>query len=72
MSSVAVVGAAGVITGASFTAVTLKVAPSSANSLSGSVALKVMVSCPFQSASGVAMVATRLVSIVTIRSVLPL
>ncbi len=36
------------IAGASFTAVTVKVAASSANALPGSVALKVMVSVPFQ------------------------
>jgi hypothetical protein len=35
------------------------------------VAVKVMVSVPFQSALGVAMVATRLISMVTVSSVLP-
>ena len=43
----------------------------SANAPPRSVALKVMVSVPFQSSLGVVMVATRLASMVTVSSVLP-
>ena len=59
-------------TGASFTALTVKVAGSSSKRLPGSVALKVIVSEPYQSASGMPMVATRVPSIVTVSSPLPL
>ena len=59
-------------TGASLTAVTVKLAASSANRAPGSVALKVIVSDPFHSASGIVIVATRLPSMLTERSVLPL
>ena len=48
-----------VTTGASLTAVTVKVAGSEAKSRPGSVAVNVMVSEPFQSAFGIVIVATR-------------
>jgi len=50
---------------------TVKVAGSSSDRSPGSVAVNVMVSMPYQSGSGIPIVATRLTSIVTVRSVLP-
>jgi len=57
--------------GASLTAVTVKVAGSLSERNPGSVAVKVIVSLPFQSALGAVIVATRLTSILTVRSTLP-
>ena len=61
-----------VTTGASFGPVTVKLAASSSYSVSGSVALNVIVSEPVQSALGAVMMATRLASILTVNSMLPL
>ena len=58
-------------TGASFTAVTVNAAASESDSRPGSVAVNVIVSLPFQVGDGMAIVATRPASIVTVSSVLP-
>ncbi len=58
-------------TGASLIGVTLKVAPFELASRLGSVAVKVISSAPFQSSDGIVIVAIRLISIETLRSVLP-
>ena len=71
VSSVAAIGAVVVITGASLTPVTVKIASSLSESKPGSVAVKVIVSEPFQSDDGALIVATRLASILTVRSVSP-
>ena len=60
-----------VTVGGSFIGVTVNVASSSFHKLPGSVALKVMVSLPYQSMFGMVIVAMRLMSIDTVRSVFP-
>ena len=57
--------------GESFTAVTMKLAASESVCPPKSLAVNVIVSEPFQSALGMPIVATRLPSIVTVRSLLP-
>ena len=59
-------------TGGSFTAVTVKVAGSLSDKPPGSVAVKVMVSLPFQLALATVMVATRAELMETLRAVFPL
>ena len=58
-------------TGASLTALTVNVAGSLSARSPGSVAVNVIVSAPFQSASGVVIVAIREASMLTVSSVLP-
>ncbi len=58
-------------TGASLTLVTVKVAGSLSDNRPGSVAVNVIVSEPNQSAFGIVIVATRLISMLTVNSVLP-
>ena len=57
--------------GASFKLLTVKVAGSLSVSSPGSVAVNVIFSPPYQSGSGMFIVATRLMSIVTVRLVFP-
>ena len=57
-------------TGGSFTAVTVKTAPSLSLASPGSVAVKTIVSLPFQSALGMPIVATRSVML-TVSSMFP-
>ena len=58
-------------TGALLTALTVKTARSDEFKRPGSVAVKVIVSLPFQVADGIVIVATREASILTVKDVVP-